>query len=340
MTPELRLAQMLSSNDEKQKTANAVEDLSVKEGMPKEDLDEETLQRVTATAKAMRTEARKESSAEEKISMADKWGRELAKEAGAFNDADKASKFVGRVGRLWEKHGPKVKSVAGKAGKAATDGVKAVGERIGKIDNPITRGAAAGATIGGVAGGIGGLISPERDPYTGEKKRLKTMLTKGTAGALTGAATGALTGSMQKSSSVVRLELAMDQMTKRAGLAGISAAAKNFVSQAKPIAAKAMAAATPHVQAAGKVLRGSTMGQAAGIGAAAGGTLGAAKGLVAPGKDAQGNTKSRLGGALKGAVGGAAGGAALGAGAKALSSRMPAVASAPMKLIGSGSTVR
>lgn len=261
-------------------------------------------------------------SPEEKVAMADTWGRELAqkdKQAGVFNDADKASRFVGRVSRLWEKHGPQVKAVAGRAGKGAVNAVKAVGERIGRIENPIPRGAAAGATIGGVAGGIQGLVSPDRDPYTGEKKRIKTMLSKGTAGALTGAATGALTGAMHKSSSVQKLETAM---TKRAagvlGGGGLGTMAKNFVASAKPVAQKAMAAAKPIVATGVRSLANAGPANLAkGFGAA-----GAIGGAIAPGHDAQGRAKSRLGGALKGGVGGALQGAGLGVGAKALHGRM------------------
>lgn len=237
--------------------------------------------------------------------------------------AEEGSKLIGKAGKLWVKHGPEVKRVAGKAGQAAQNTVKRIGEGIGKIENPVSRGAAAGATVGGIAGAIQGGISPDRDPYTGQKKRLKTMLSKGVAGAATGAATGGITGAMHKSSSVSRLEAAMTKRAAGVGIPSLGAVAKNFVASAKPIAQKAMSAATPHVQAGVKALKGSSMGQAAGVGAAAGGAMGGLKGLVAPGKDAQGNTKSRIGGALKGTVSGAAGGAALGAGAKAMSMKLP-----------------
>lgn len=243
--------------------------------------------------------------------------KKMEKNSGA------GDKVVERAAQLWAKHGPAVKAGVRTVGNKAHDVAKGIGTRIGKIENPIGRGAAAGATLGGIAGGVQGLVSPDRDPYTGEKKRLKTMLTKGLAGAATGGATGALTGSMQKSSSVQKLETAMAKSA--AGLiggGGLGSMAKNFVAQAKPMAQKAMSAATPHVQAGMKALSGASMGQAAGVGAAAGGALGAAKGLVAPGRNAQGQTNSRVGGALKGAVGGAVGGAALGAGAKGLSTRM------------------
>lgn len=302
MTPELRMAQILSSDDEKQKIANDLTKLSIEElGVLLHGSDE--------VSNPEPEEAALDATTEEKVAMADEWGRELAnkeKKASTMGNVSEGSKILRRASDLWTRHGPAIKNVAGNAGKGAVNAVKAVGERIGKIENPIPRGAAAGATIGGVAGGIQGLVSPDRDPYTGEKKRIKTMLTKGTAGAMTGAATGALTGAMQKSSSVQKLE---EAMTKRAagvlGGGGFGTMARNFVASARPIAQKA--------------LEGSTMGRAAGVGAAAGGALGAAKGLVAPGRDSQGRSNSRIGGALRGAAGGAVGGAALGAGAKGLS---------------------
>lgn len=241
------------------------------------------------------------------VEMAEAWARDLAKEkvAISFNQANEASKFVGRVSRLWEKHGPAVKNIASKAGKKAYDGVSSVGKRMGDIKDPIVKGMATGGAIGGVGGAAQGFLDPKENPYTGEKQRLRTAFRKGMAGAAGGAVSGALIGSMNKSSAAIP------------GLGGIGSMAKNFVSSMAPTAHKAVNAATPTVRAGIARLGGSTMGQAAGAGAVGGAALGAAKGLVAPGTGPNGQKNSRLGAMARGAVGGAALGGAAGAGAKA-----------------------
>ena len=245
------------------------------------------------------------------------------------------SKLVGSAARLVEKHGPGARAVAGKAGKAAYNGVKNVGTRIGNIKDPITKGVAAGSAIGGIGGAAQGFLDPKEDPFTGKKKRLQSAYRKGMAGAVSGALVGSVSPYM-KTSSVALLEKAAAGLT---GLGGIGAMAGNFVKSmaptakkamgaaapmaqkalgaAKPMAQKAMAAAKPMVQQGAKALGGASMGQAAAVGAGAGAALGAAKGAIAPGVGANGQKNSRLGGMARGAVGGAAVGGALGAGAKA-----------------------
>lgn len=233
---------------------------------------------------------------------------------------------------------------AKRIGKGAHSAVSSAAGSLSNIKDPIARGAAVGGVVGGVGGAAQGFLDPKENPVTGEKQRLRTAFRKGLAGAAQGASTGAIYGGIQKSSSVKKLASAMEKHAL--GMQGIGSMAKNFVASAKPMAQKAMTAAMPHVQQGVKALGNASMGQAAGAGAVAGGALGAAKGLVAPGKDAQGNTKSRIGGALKGAVGGAAGGAALGAGAKAGLTHLQGAQRAlpaggpPMKLIGSGTSGR
>lgn len=64
-------------------------------------------------------------------------------------------------------------------------------------------------------------------------------------------------------------------------------------------------------------IAGQSVARNAASGALTGGALGAAKGVIAPGRDQNGNPQSRLGGAARGALGGAAIGGALGAGARA-----------------------
>lgn len=250
------------------------------------------------------------------IAVADAWGRELAKTAGmSFNKVNEASKMVGRISRLWEKHGPAVKQMAGAAGKKVHEGVKNVGSRLGNIKDPITRGAATGVAIGGVGGAAQGFLDPKENPYTGEKQRLRTAFRKGLSGAASGAVQGGLIGSMGKTSSVKSLEKAAAGVVP--GLGAMGAAAGNFVRSMGSTAHKALNSATPALRSGISTLGKSTMGQAAGAGAVGGAALGAAKGLVAPGRDANGQQRSRLGAMAGGAAKGAAGGAAMGAGAKA-----------------------
>lgn len=346
MTPEMMMARSLSSNQEKQKVAAAFEQMSMEElseflktAQEKEDLDPADEKRIKALAKKMRStektangdmlqyfqdhpeklkekqerDAKKKEKKASTVSIADAWGRELAhkeKVAISFNQVNEGSKFVGRASRLWEKHGPAVKNLAGKVGKGARDAFSGAGKRIGNIKDPIARGAALGAATGGVGGAVQGFLDPKEDPNTGKKQRVRTAFRKGLAGAAAGAPTGALFASMSKSSSVRELEKAAAGLP---GLGNIGSMARNFVGQMKPMAQKALGG-----------VGNMSHGQMAGVGAAAGSTLGAAKGLMAPGKDAQGNTKSRIGGALKGGIGGAALGAGAGVGLKAMAPRLQA----------------
>lgn len=248
----------------------------------------------------------KKSHAEGLIDFADSLGRELAqkeKQAGLFKRVD-----LRAVGK-------KAKGVAENVGRKARDTVGGAASRLSNIKDPIARGAAIGAATGGVSGGVQGFLDPKENPATGEKHRLRTAFRKGLAGAAAGAPTGALFGAMQKSSSVKKLEMVLEKTAL--GMAGIGSMARNFVASAKPVAQKAMTSMAPALQRGAKTIGGMSMGRAAGAGAMIGGAVGATKGLIAPGKDAQGNTKSRLGGALKSGLSGAGAGGAIGAGAKA-----------------------
>lgn len=251
------------------------------------------------------------------------------------------------------KAGKTVGELAKKVGKGAHGAVSSAATHLGNIKDPIGRGAAIGAATGGVGGAVQGFLDPKENPVTGEKQRLRTAFRKGLAGAAAGAPTGALFGAMSKAASVQKLEAALE---KRAlGMAGIGSMAKNFVGSMKPVAEKAMGAVKPMAQkamgaaqnfaaarpklqqgllSAGGALHsagqgiGANLATRAGVGAAAGGALGAAKGLVAPGRDAQGQQKSRLGAMARGA----AGGAALGAGAGAVAPKaLQAVGGAAFK---------
>lgn len=225
-----------------------------------------------------------------------------------------------------------VMGAAKRMGSGAHKAVSGAAKSLGAIKDPISRGAAIGAAAGGVGGAAQGFLDPKEDPMTGKKQRLTSAVRKGLGGAAAGGTSGALFGAMAKSSSVQKLAAAME---KRAlGMAGIGSMAKNFVSQMKPVAQKAMTAAKPMVQGAMNAakplaqkamgaLKSPGVGQAAGMGAVAGGVAGAAKGLVAPGRDANGQAKGRISGAMSGAAGGAAMGAIGGGGGKALSAGMP-----------------
>ncbi len=348
MNPETKLAMMLSSDETKQKLASEMSDLCIDdlEGILKEskgnaqqsvfrqawdgakkgwregnEAHDKAAVRASKAAEKYRKKHGddnpdeedkiwhaaydKKASAEELIDFAESLGRGLAqknKEAGLFNRSNLRS-----IGR-------KAKQVAGTVGEKARGAVGETAKRLSDIKDPIARGAAIGGITGGVSGGLQGFLDPKEDHSTGKKMRLRTAFRKGLAGAAAGAPTGALFGAMQKSSSIQSLKNALEK--NALGMSGIGSMARNFVSQAKPMAQRAMSAAAPAIQRGMGALGSSSMGRAAGMGAAAGGAMGAAKGLIAPGKDAQGNTRSRIGGALKGGVVGAGAGAALGAGAK------------------------
>lgn len=243
------------------------------------------------------------------------------KVAVSFNQMNEGSKMLGRMSRLWDKHGGTVKNVAGKVGKGAVDVAKNVGTRLTNIKDPVARGAAIGAATGGVGGAVQGFLDPKENPITGEKQRLRSAFRKGLAGAAAGAPTGALFGAIGKTSSVKTLEKAAAGLT---GLGGIGSMAKNFVASAKPMvqgmASKAMPAIQnaavqakkmvqplkPFAQAATGLAAAQPTGQMMGHMAGGGALGGAVKGLVAPGKDAQGQQRSRLGGMARGAATGAA----------------------------------
>lgn len=227
--------------------------------------------------------------------------------------AASAEKVAVDFGKLKEPALKAVKTV----GTKLHSGVKALGGKINSIHDPIIKGTAAGALIGGVGGVATGAILPDKDE-AGKPQRSKTMMRRGIAGALSGAATGGITGAMQKSSSVKKLEAALEK--NALGMAGIGSMAKNFVGSMKPVAQKAMAAAKPMAQqamSAAKPLVQKGLAQAAktpvAAGAIGGAALGAAGGFAAP---QQG--QSRMGSAFRGATTGGMAGAGLGMGAKAL----------------------
>lgn len=194
-------------------------------------------------------------------------------------------------------------------------GVKALGGKINSIHDPIIKGTAAGALIGGVGGVATGAILPDKDE-AGKPQRGRTMMRRGIAGALSGAATGGITGAMQKSSSVKKLEAALEK--NALGMAGIGSMAKNFVGSMKPVAEKAMGAVKPMAQQAMAAVKPmaqkalahpmaqKAIGMAAKNPVATGAVAGGVMGGMAPGRDANGQQKSRLGGMARGAVGGAA----------------------------------
>lgn len=249
----------------------------------------------------------------------------VEKVAISFNQVNEASKIPGRISRAYESLKGPVGSAAKAVGSKAHGAVKALGNKVNRINDPIAKGTAVGALIGGSGGVVSGLLDPKEDPLTGEKQRLRSAFRRGVSGAAGGAVSGALMGSFGKTSSVQKLAAALEKQALGLNMGGIGSMAKNFVGQMKPVAQKAMGAVKPMAQnamakaapMATKALGGKSMGQAAGMGAAVGAGLGAAKGLVAPGTNAQGQQNSRLGAMARGAAGGAALGAGAGAAAKA-----------------------
>jgi hypothetical protein len=105
-------------------------------------------------------------------------------------------------------------------------------------------------------------------------------------------------------------------------LGGVGKAVSGIAQKAMPTVQNVASKALPAAQVGLGKLQGSMAalgsGKMMGYGAMAGGALGAAKGLVAPGKDANGQQKSRLGAMAGGAAKGAVGGAVLGAAAPTL----------------------
>lgn len=340
MKPELKMAQMLSSDETETKLASmSVAKLMTllkgsKSSTETNEAPETKIQHAVERDEKLSPQDKMKKAGIEDVGdvdllqMADEVGRELAhkeKIAISFNKVNEGSKLVSRAVRLYDRAKGPVGNAAKAVGGKAYEGVKALGHNIGKIQDPILKGTAIGAATGGAGGAVSGLLDPKEDPYTGEKQRMKSMVRRGLSGAAGGAATGALFGSIGKTSSVSVQKLASALEKRALGMAGIGSMAKNFVGSMKPVAEKAMAAVKPMAQnamakaapMATKALGGKSMGQVAGMGAAAGGALGAAKGLVAPGKNSQGQPNSRIGSMARGAVGGAALGAGAAAGAKA-----------------------
>lgn len=206
-TAEMTLAEALSSIDSTQeKLAVSFRDMKIDEL-------EELLKKEAGVPLKKKSEMVK-MSAEEKILMADQWGRELArdifkKEASIFGkplhirQAEKAMKKSGKdvplLPNLWkdkksslEKDAlsvpPGVSNMLSKAAPTISKGLQSAGKALGGTSMK------GRAIAGGAIGALGGAMkSPGVDPATGQQK---SRLTGALAGAGVGAAGGAMAPKM------------------------------------------------------------------------------------------------------------------------------------------------
>lgn len=185
MDAEMELAKALASvpSTEQEKLAAHFETMSI------EELEDFLRKEGIGTRADKTASAHLDLSPEEKLKMADSWGRELAKEAKK-NKKGEITKLSGPFGSMVSSLAPTI-----------TKGMQSAKSGLGMAGKALKGTSMAGRAIGGgVAGAVGGAVGGGGvDPMTGQPKgRIMGALKGGVAGAALGAGAPKLVAGGQK----------------------------------------------------------------------------------------------------------------------------------------------